>query len=84
MKFNASVNDENDELSEEKFATDLLQQIEDKVAKKLQKAGIHGVSVKVNRADYTLSFRGDEAAIDAAKKFLDAEKEAQLRDREES
>jgi len=77
------VNDENDELSEEKFATDLLQQIEDKVAKKLQKAGIRDVIVTVNRTDYTLSFRGDETAVEAAKKFLEAEKEAQLRDSEE-
>lgn len=77
------MNDANDELSEEKFATDLLQQIEDKVAKKLQKADIRGVVVTVNRTDYTLSFRGDEAAVEAAKKFLEAEKEAQLRDSEE-
>lgn len=77
------MTDENEDLSEEKFATDLLQQIEAKVTQKLKAAGIRGVSVKVNRADYSLSFSGDAEQVAAAEKFLEEERRAKLRDSEE-
>ncbi len=64
----------NDELDEEKFATDLIGQIEEKVTKKLRKAGIKGVRVKVNQSDYTLDFSGPPEAIEQAQKFLEEER----------
>ena len=64
----------NDELDEEKFATDLIGQIEEKVTKKLRKAGINGVRVKVNQSDYTLDFSGPPEAIEQAQKFLEEER----------
>lgn len=77
------MTDENEDLSEEKFATDLLQQIEVKVTQKLKAAGIRGVTVKVNRTDYSLSFNGDAKEVEAAEKFLEEERRAKLRDSED-
>jgi hypothetical protein len=68
------VNDDDSDLNEEKFATDLIGQIEEKVTKKLRKAGIVGVKVTVNRSDYTLDFSGSEDSIQQAKTLLEEER----------
>lgn len=72
--------EDDSDLSEEKFAADLIGQIEQKVTRKLRKAGIAGVSVKVNRTDYSLDFSGAEDAVERARKFLADEQEAKTRD----
>jgi len=68
-----------EELDEEKFATDLIGQIEAKVTRKLRKAGIKGVAVKVNQADYSLDFSGAPEEVQRARAFL-AEEQRRVRE----
>lgn len=68
-----------EELDEEKFATDLIGQIEAKVTRKLRKAGIKGVTVKVNQADYSLDLSGAPEEVQKAREFL-AEEQRRVRE----